>query len=236
MTSGLVWTNCRKRSPDSCSSRSRRSRSETSRATPWMADRAPSRMLPTTLISSGIDVPLPPRKSIRAVWTIPARRRGPRSWRRPPAPTRRHELHEMAADRGLDVPAEQRAGLVAEERVAALGVGREDHVRRRGGERPVAVLRLGQSGEQGRVRDGDGSLVGEALEQVAFLGLELARGRGRDREVPMTSPPGARRGAAAIARRPIRSATSSSLPSCGIRSRRCSRSSRRARRARRRGH
>ena len=42
----------------------------------------------------------------------------------------RHELAEMPPDRGVAVPAERVVGLIAEERVAALGVGREDQVGR----------------------------------------------------------------------------------------------------------
>ncbi len=94
------------------------------------------------------------------------------------------DLAEMAADGVLDVPAQHRSRPVAQERPVPLGVGREDEVRRRRGERPVADLRVAQAGQQGRVGDGDGGLVGEALQEVELLGVEAARRARRDRERP----------------------------------------------------
>ena len=79
---------------------------------------------------------------------------------------------EVLADDPLDRPAEQRLGRVGHEREDALRVGAPDDVRRRLDEAAEARLLLGDAREQVRVRQGDGGLVGEALEQVQIVGLE----------------------------------------------------------------
>ena len=59
---------------------------------------------------------------------------------------------------------------VREERQPGVRPDRPDDVRRVLDEEPVALLGFGQAGEQRRVRDRDGRLVGEALEEVELLG------------------------------------------------------------------
>src|SRR4029078_2538224 len=51
---------------------------------------------------------------------------------------------ERPAQAFVQIPTEHRPGPVREEGVPAVRVGREDHVRRRRGERPVAVLRCAE--------------------------------------------------------------------------------------------
>ena len=58
-------------------------------------------------------------------------------------PARRDALEERAPQAALQIPAEHRGCPIRKERVAALGIGREDHVGRR--RREVAVAILGRS-------------------------------------------------------------------------------------------
>ena len=92
-------------------------------------------------------------------------------------------------------------GGVGHEREDAVRVGAPEDVRRRLDEAAEARLLAREPGEEVRVRQRDGGLVGEALEQVQIVGLEQARLAGETASVPMTSPPGARSGAAAMPRR-----------------------------------
>ena len=107
---------------------------------------------------------------------------------------------------------------VRDEREPRVRVDRPDEVRRVLDEVAVAGLGFAEELVQVRVRQGDRRLVGEALEEVELVGQRSrAARRYETASVPMTSPPGARSGAAAIARSRSRSAARSSSGSCGIR-------------------
>ena len=93
-----------------------------------------------------------------------------------------HEGAEVLPDEGLGSPPGQPLDRVRQERDPAVRPDRPHEIRRILDEEPIALLGLGQAGEEPRVRDRDRGLIGEPLEQVEFLGLELARRRGRDRE------------------------------------------------------
>ena len=88
----------------------------------------------------------------------------------------------MLADDLVDRPAEQRLAGVGHEGEHALVVGAPHDVRGRLDEAPEAGLLLGDTGEQVRVREGDGGLVGEALEEIEIVGLERAWLVRRDRQ------------------------------------------------------